>query len=155
MGTDADWEQPKVKHTSCSQLCHSSLCLHWMPSPGRGALSRHLDLPAEQESLALGCSPVGTFWQSQSKKGFPGGSGAKESACNARNLGSIPRVGKIPWRREWQPTPVTKGGTLLSASQRHLFTLRSTSLPLIMPGPWPQSFSVLKCPAHSRQTRDE
>ena len=33
-----------------------------------------------------------------------------ESACNVRDLGSIPgfdpSVGKIPWRREWQPTPV-------------------------------------------------
>ena len=27
----------------------------------------------------------------------------KKSACNAGNLGLIP--GKIPWRREWQPTP--------------------------------------------------
>ena len=27
-------------------------------------------------------------------------------ACNARDLGLIPWVGKIPWRRRWQPTPV-------------------------------------------------
>ena len=38
--------------------------------------------------------------------GFPGGSDYKESACNAGDLGSIPWVGKIPWRREWLPTPV-------------------------------------------------
>ena len=36
---------------------------------------------------------------------FPGGSDDKESACNVRDLGSIPGSG-IPWRREWQPTPV-------------------------------------------------
>ena len=36
------------------------------------------------------------------KKGFPGGSGSKESACNAGELGSIPGSG----RREWVPTPV-------------------------------------------------
>ena len=52
-----------------------------------------------------------------------GGSDRKESACNAGNTGSIPGlgrssgegierpglnrwVGKIPWRRAWQPTPV-------------------------------------------------
>jgi len=29
-----------------------------------------------------------------------------ESACNARNLGLIPDLGRIPWRRERQPTPV-------------------------------------------------
>ena len=27
-------------------------------------------------------------------------------ACNLRDLGLIPGLGKIPWRREWQPTPV-------------------------------------------------
>ena len=36
--------------------------------------------------------------------GFPSGSVGEESACNARDLGSIP--GKIPWRRAWQHTPV-------------------------------------------------
>ena len=34
---------------------------------------------------------------------FPGGSDGNEVACNAGDLGSI---GKIPWRRAWQPTPV-------------------------------------------------
>ena len=34
---------------------------------------------------------------------FPGGSDGKESACNA---GLDPWVGKIPWRRSWQLTPV-------------------------------------------------
>ena len=34
--------------------------------------------------------------------GFPGGSDSKESACNAAD----PWVGRIPWRRAWQPTPV-------------------------------------------------
>ena len=40
--------------------------------------------------------------------GFLGGSDSRESVCNARDPGSIPdpRVGKIPWRRKWQPTPV-------------------------------------------------
>ena len=37
--------------------------------------------------------------------GFPGGSAGKESACNAGDLALI-RVGEIPWRRVWQPTPV-------------------------------------------------
>ena len=38
--------------------------------------------------------------------GFPGGSDRKESACNAGDLGSIPRLGRFPRRRKWQPTPV-------------------------------------------------
>ena len=38
---------------------------------------------------------------------FPGGSAGKESTCNAGDLpGFNPWVGKIPWRREWLPTPV-------------------------------------------------
>ena len=42
-------------------------------------------------------------------KGFPGGSGGKESACQYRRhkrYGFDPWVGKITWRRAWQPTPV-------------------------------------------------
>ena len=35
--------------------------------------------------------------------GFPGGSEGKASACNAGDLGSIPGLGKIPWRRERLP----------------------------------------------------
>ena len=37
--------------------------------------------------------------------GFPGGSGGKESTCNAGDLFN-PWVGKIPWRRAWQLTPI-------------------------------------------------
>ena len=47
--------------------------------------------------------------------GFPGGTSRKELTCPGRrnkrygfNLG----VGKIPWRRKWQPTPVLLTGTL-------------------------------------------
>ena len=37
--------------------------------------------------------------------GFPGGSDGKgSSACNAGDPGSI------PWRRKWQPTPVSLPG---------------------------------------------
>ena len=40
---------------------------------------------------------------------FPGGTSIKEPACQCRGhkrLGFDPWVGKIPWRRKWQPTPV-------------------------------------------------
>ena len=37
--------------------------------------------------------------------GLPGSSGGQESACSGRP-GFHPWVGKIPWRRAWQPTPV-------------------------------------------------
>ena len=42
-------------------------------------------------------------------KGFPGGTtSGKEPACQCRRhkrRGFDPQVGKIPWRRAWQPTP--------------------------------------------------
>ena len=34
----------------------------------------------------------------------------KESACQCRRPRLDPWVGKIPWRREWQPTPVVSPG---------------------------------------------
>ena len=46
------------------------------------------------------------LWEYQ---GFPGGARGKEPTCQCRRLkglGFNPGVGTIPWRREWQPTPV-------------------------------------------------
>ena len=50
--------------------------------------------------------------------GFPGGTDGKESACQAGDLGSIPGLGRFPWRREWLPTPVFLPGE--SRGQRSL-----------------------------------
>ena len=41
--------------------------------------------------------------------GFPGGTSDKELTCQCRRHKRCrfdPWVGKIPWRRAWQPTPV-------------------------------------------------
>ena len=46
-----------------------------------------------------------------------------ESACNAGDLGLIPRSGRIPWRRKWQPTPVFLPGE--SHGQRNLAGYKS------------------------------
>ena len=46
------------------------------------------------------------WWHVGSEKGFPGGSVVKESACQCRRRQFDPWVGKIPWRKKWQPTPV-------------------------------------------------
>ena len=40
--------------------------------------------------------------------GFPGGASGKESACQSpkpKRYRFNPWVGKIPWRKAWQPTP--------------------------------------------------
>ena len=42
----------------------------------------------------------------------------KESACQCRRHGFNPWIGKIPWRRKWQPTPVFLPGE--SRGQRSL-----------------------------------
>ena len=52
------------------------------------------------EPLHLPCVFPCGFWV------FPCGSVGKESACNAGDLGLIPGLGKIPWRRERLPTAV-------------------------------------------------
>ena len=51
-------------------------------------------------------------------RGLPYSSDGKESVCNAGDPGLIPGVRKIPWRREWQPTPVLLPGE--SHGQRSL-----------------------------------
>ena len=53
--------------------------------------------------------------------GFPGGSVVEESACQRNRLRRCrfdPWVGKIPWRRKWQPLPVFLPGK--SHGQRSL-----------------------------------
>ena len=43
------------------------------------------------------------------KRDFPGGASGKEPTCQCRRrkgLGLNPWIGKIPWRKKWQPTPV-------------------------------------------------
>ena len=50
--------------------------------------------------------------------GLPTWLSGKETACQCRRLKFDPRVGKIPWRRKWQPTPVFSPGK--SHGQRNL-----------------------------------
>ena len=38
--------------------------------------------------------------------GLPRWLSGKESTCNAGDSGLIPKAGRFPWRRKWQPTPV-------------------------------------------------
>ena len=56
----------------------------------------------EQEAL---CTEV-VFEVNAGETSFPGGSEGKESAYNAGDAGLIPGSGRVPWRREWQPTLV-------------------------------------------------
>ena len=59
--------------------------------------------PGKYDFSVAGCNILSPIFI---LKGFPSGSDDKESTCNEGGLSSIPRVEKIPWRREWLSTPV-------------------------------------------------
>ena len=48
------------------------------------------------------CKLVQPLWT----LGFPGGSVVKNLPANVEVMGRFSWIGKIPWRRKWQPTPV-------------------------------------------------
>ena len=59
-------------------------------------------------AVSMGSQQVGHDLATEQlmERGFPGGASGKEPACQHRRpnrLGSNPWVGKIPWRRVWQP----------------------------------------------------
>ena len=83
--------------------------------------------------------------------GLPRWHSRKESACQCRRHrrhGSDPWVGKIPWRRQWQPTPVFLPGE--SQGQRRLVGgLQSLESQKWETSKWLSmhvSFLVLECP---------
>ena len=61
-------------------------------------------------------APAGSFSKSESVSwGFPGGTSGKESTCQCRRCKKYRFdlwVGKIPWRRKWQLTPVFLPGKI-------------------------------------------
>ena len=62
----------------------------------------------------------------QKVMGFPGGLSGKEFSCQCRRCGFGPSVGKIPWRKKWQPTLIFLPGK--SHGQRSLVELQSMRL---------------------------
>ena len=71
----------------------------------RGARQAAVHGVAGSDRTEVAVSTLPTKWRQQHS--FPGGSGSKESACSAGDLGSI-----APWRRERLPTPVVLPGGL-------------------------------------------
>ena len=69
-------------------------------------------------SLLPGQEHVNTLYWSHTVGGFPDGANVKDSTCQCRRFGFDPWVGKTPWRRKWQPTPVSLPGE--SNGQRSL-----------------------------------
>ena len=87
------WTLPHSGHTCCRHEAAPgmpSVCPAGRRLPrGEGERTLSWDL-----CFAYLCSP-----------GLPRWLRGKESACQCRRCGLSPWVGKIPWRRAWQPTP--------------------------------------------------
>ena len=122
------WEiSSKINHTrdseeqGCQQRqLQQRFCSH--PAAGKGCpcrvrLGGVLGIPDLRPGFlpcSLGgiCTPSCVLISQQKPiyaKGFLGGASGKESACQCRRgrrLRFHPQVGKIPWRRKWQPAPV-------------------------------------------------
>ena len=64
------------------------------------------------QATVIGSQRVGGDWsdlarmRTGERRGFPGGTSGKEISCQCRRFRFNPWVWKIPWRREWQLTPV-------------------------------------------------
>ena len=74
------------------------------------------------------------YWVTINARGFTGGASGKEPACQCRRHKRLmfnPWVGKIPWSRKWQPTPVFLPGE--SHGQRSLAGC----------GPWDHKSQIL------------
>ena len=94
--------------------------LHWkadsLPLESPGKPKREILFLYER--VVLKCSrsltvKTGTWHSLEKRTGFPGGTSGKEPSCQSRRrkgCGLDHWVGKIPWRREMQPTPVCLPG---------------------------------------------
>ena len=106
-----------------------------LPTPSRAHRpdtlpSQPPTVPHHSLASARGQSPEARLWGDSQQfylpllpsQGLLGGASSKEPACQCRRrckrCGFDPWVGKIPWRRAWQPTPVFLPGE--SYGQRSL-----------------------------------
>ena len=82
---------------------HSSVLAWRIPGTGKSGglppMGSHRVSDLAAEAAAAGCvSPL------------PGGTSGKEHTCQGRRHKFDAWIGKIPWRRKWQPTPVSLPG---------------------------------------------
>ena len=105
---------------------HSSILawkIPWTEEPGRLESKKDCKELDKTEPLSIHSSSVASticFWV-YFMQGFPGGANGKEPACQCtrcKRCGFNPWVGKIPWRKAWQPIPAFLPGE--SHGQRSL-----------------------------------
>ena len=87
-----------------------------LPCPQRASWADTSKFPPFQKCCENTCLLVfmlllsSLLWVYIDSKGFPWWLSGKESTCQCRTCDFDPWVEKIPWRREWQPTPVSLPG---------------------------------------------
>ena len=86
--------------------------MSWINLHVNRVLPLSISLEERVSRLSLSGYKKGTFIYHSFNKylGLSGGSDSKESTCNAGRPRFNPWVGKIPWRRKWQPTPAFSPG---------------------------------------------
>ena len=87
--------------------CSGLLCCRWVLY-----LLSHRRSPLMPQIIFHICLHPVVLWRANNhpKPGLPWWLSGKESACQCRRFRFNPWVGKIPWRRKWQPTPVLLPG---------------------------------------------
>ena len=81
------------------------------------SINTDLPYPPKSDFIAELCRPLpltqtASVCAVMKTRDFPGGSMVKKSACQCRRCKFDHWIGKIPWRRKWQPTPVFLPGRI-------------------------------------------
>ena len=104
-------QQPaqEVSLRSTNQTCRKLASCHSLPtSPGSQTI-----IPITTDTQWTGPDKTNSFpnfCPVSSLRSFPGGSDGNGNRLQFERPGFDPWVGKIPWRRKWQPTPVILPG---------------------------------------------
>ena len=94
----------------CSGFCHT---LKWISQKPSWIFQPHQTEKNWEIQLTAEIAASDIWPQINHPKGFLGGASGKEPTCQCRRhkrLGFNPWVRKTPWRRAWQPTPVSLPG---------------------------------------------
>ena len=92
-------------------------------------------------AVSFALSPSSEFNLVSLEVGLPRWLSGKESPCQCRRCEFDPWVGKIPWRRKWQPTPVFLPGK--SHGQRSLAGYSPCGCKKLDPNEWLSTLLVV------------
>ena len=96
-GMPSSLQWPFIKFPLLTVACFIS---HWRQILFEILYKNPLNLWSQAVSSLYLLKSITVLWA------FPNGSSHKGSVCNAGDADSIPRLGRFPWGRKWQPTLV-------------------------------------------------